>query len=393
MIYRCWITKYKSILISAVIGYVGWNGSVVAMLGLPLLVRIWYMAPSRHVAFLAILTYYLVSDRGLLRGAAVFFSDPLQKPSLLTGLMIWIAPSILLALTWATLWGRRFPVCRLIATLLFISLPPIGIVGWANPITAAGAWFPGSGWCGLIAFLFFLSLLVSAVVWWWYGMMAVLTCIAIVMNATYVAPESKGWTVVNTRFHPSKDDAGEYLRMRQLLVIVDRKVAQAEPGSVIVLPEAIGGNRETNEPFWNWLGEAARRKKVTILVGAQRTVDGSMQYVNGLYSIGLEEGIVIPSRMPVPISMWMPLSRRGAVAAWGHPGVTQVHGQIMAHLVCYEQLLIWPVLRSMIESPQVLVGVTNGWWATRTSISKIQRQVVNAWGRLFVVPVVFAINE
>lgn len=392
MNYWRWIAEYKLIPIAAMVGFVGWNGSVIAMLGLPLLVWIWRIAPHRRAAFLSLLAYYLVADRGLLRGAAVFFSDPLQKPSLLVGLAIWIVPSVLLALTWAVLWGRRFVGGRLAAILLLISLPPIGIVGWANPLTAAGAWFPGAGWWGLIAFLSLLTLLVSAVAWRRYGV-AALMCFAIVANTVYAAPENGKWMAIDTQFQPSKNDTGEYSRMRQLLAIADRGVALAAPGSVIVLPEAVGGNWEVNGPFWDRLGEAARRKEVTILVGARRSIDGSAKYVNGLYSTGFEGGIVIPGRMPVPISMWMPFSRKGAAAAWDHPGVALVHGQVVAHLVCYEQLLIWPVLRSMAEGPQVLIGVANDWWATGTTIPVIQRQAVKAWGRLFAVPVVFAANE
>lgn len=392
MNYRHWIAEYKLIPIAAVLGFVGWSGNVMAMLGLPVLVWIWRIAPSRRIAFMALLAYYLVADRGLLRGASVFFSDPLQKPSLMAGLAIWIAPSLLLALTWATLWGRRFPVVRLGAVLLLISVPPIGIFGWANPLTAAGAWFPGAGWWGLIAFLSLLLLLVSASAWRRYGV-ALAVVLAVATNMVYTAPESTKWMAINTQFQPSKNDAGEYSRMRQLLAIADRGLARAVPGSVIVLPEAVGGNWEVNGPFWEQIGEAARRKEVTILVGGRHAIDEATQDVNGLFSVGFEDGIMIPGRMPVPISMWIPFSSKGTVAAWGHPGVTRVHGQIVAHLVCYEQLLIWPVLRSMVESPQILLGVANDWWAAGTTIPAIQRQVVEAWGRLFAVPVVFAANE
>lgn len=62
------------------------------MLGLPLLVDLAHSAHNRH-CLLSLLAYYLMADRGLLRGAAVFFADPF-KPSLLAGLAIWIVPSV-----------------------------------------------------------------------------------------------------------------------------------------------------------------------------------------------------------------------------------------------------------------------------------------------------------
>ena len=386
-----WTCGAHLIATAAVLGFTGWNGSVLAMLGLPLLVWIWRIAPNRHIAFLSLLAYYLMADRGLLRGAAVFFADPF-KPSLLAGLAIWIVPSVLLALTWAILWGRRYFPGRLAATLLLISVPPIGIIGWASPLTAAGAWFPGTGWWGLYAFLSLLILLVSASPWKWPGV-GFLTCLAVVVNASYTAPSPIEWSGINTNFPAPTNEAGEYARMRQLLAVADRALMEAGVGSILVFPEAVGGNWEVNRPYWERLGEVARRKDVTLLIGGQKTISGSTQYVNGLFGVGLSNGVVIPGRMPVPISMWIPFSDKGAIATWGHPGVTQIHGQAAAHLVCYEQLLIWPMLRSMLEEPQVLIGVANDWWAAGTIIPAIQRQVVDAWGRLFALPVVFAMNE
>lgn len=392
MNYRHWFAESKLIPFAALIGFLGWNGNVSTMLGLPLVAWIWRMAPSRLMAFFSLLAYYLVANRGALRGAVVFYSDPLQKPSLVACFAIWLVPGVLLATTWAVLWGRRFMVGRLAAILLIVSIPPIGILGWANPLTAAGVWFPGFGWWGLIAFLSLLLLLVSTPAWQRYGIV-VLTCVAVSANAFYTAPAAGKWLAIDTHFQPSKNDAGEYSRMRELLYIAEHELDQATPGSVIVLPEAVGGNWEVNGPFWERLGKSARDKKVTFLVGAQRAIDGSEQYVNGLYGTGFEDGMVIPGRMPVPISMWMPFSKTGATAPWQHPGITVIHGQRAAHLICYEQLLIWPVLQSMAASPSVVIAVANDWWATDTSIPKIQRQVVAAWARLFAIPAVFAMNE
>lgn len=392
MNYRRWIAECKLISFAALIGFLGWNGSVATMFGLPLLPWIWRSAPNRVMAFLSLLAYYLVANRGALPGAVVFYSDPLQKPSLAACLAIWLVPGLLLAMTWALLWGQRLMGGRLTIILLLVSIPPIGILGWANPITAAGTWFPGFGWWGLGAFLSLLLLLVSTHRWRHYGI-AALTCLAVVANVSYSAPTTEKWLPIDTHFQPSRNDAGEYSRMRELQTMTAREIDRAKPGSVIVLPEAVGGNWEVNGPFWERLGETARDKKITILVGAQQAIAGSAQYINGLYGAGLENQMIIPGRMPVPISMWMPFSNTNAIASWQHPGVTVIHGQRAAHLICYEQLLIWPVLQSMAASPDVLVAVANDWWAAGTSIPDIQRQVVAAWARLFAIPAVFAMNE
>jgi hypothetical protein len=363
------------------------------MLSLPLIVVIWRSANRRHIAFFALLAYYLVAGRGLLPGASVFFSDPFSGPSTFAGLAVWVVPNVLLAATWAAFWGKNHHTWRLITIMLILSLPPIGIIGWANPITGAGAWFPATGWLGLLSFVTLLVLLATRKRNW-SQMIAGLIIISFLTNVFYVIPKAENWIAIDTRFEPTRNVDEEYTRMRQVLSITKYWVEKAPSDTVLVLPEAIGGNWDINAPFWQRISSVARSKKITLLIGARRQENNSAQYVNGLFSIGLDGGLVLPGRMPVPISMWLPFNNKGAAAKWLHPGVTQVHGQTVAHLVCYEQLLIWPILRSMVvERPQVLVGVANDWWARETSIPAIQRQAIESWGRLFSIPVVFAGNQ
>lgn len=101
--------------------------------------------------------------------------------------------------------------------------------------------------------------------------------------------------------------------------------------------------------------------------------------------------------MPVPVSMWQPwLSWIGeGDSARAHflanPIVTS-QGRRIAPLICYEQLLVWPVLQSMLHAPDMIVATGNGWWTAGTSIVGIQRASAEAWARLFGVPLVMAFN-
>jgi apolipoprotein N-acyltransferase len=70
-----------------------------------------------------------------------------------------------------------------------------------------------------------------------------------------------------------------------------------------------------------------------------------------------------------------------------------VGGQRAAILICYEQLLAWPVLRSALERPTMLIAVSNEAWTTGTTIPKGQHACVCAWARLFGIPVLSAINS
>ena len=72
--------------------------------------------------------------------------------------------------------------------------------------------------------------------------------------------------------------------------------------------------------------------------------------------------------------------------------VVEVGTTRIAPLICYEQLLLWPVLQSTLQSPDVIVATGNGWWTRGTSIIAIQKASVAAWAKLFGMPVVMAFN-
>jgi len=69
-----------------------------------------------------------------------------------------------------------------------------------------------------------------------------------------------------------------------------------------------------------------------------------------------------------------------------------VAGQRVTILICYEQLLIWPILQSMWSDPDLVVAIGNGWWTSGTSIAAVQRATILAWARLFGKPALFSFN-
>ncbi len=96
--------------------------------------------------------------------------------------------------------------------------------------------------------------------------------------------------------------------------------------------------------------------------------------------------------------MWQPWRARigdtgGAnVHFFANPGVL-VGGKTFAPLICYEQLLVWPVLQSILNSPDIIVATGNGWWTSGTSIVAIQQASTVAWAKLFGLPLVSAFNR
>jgi len=82
----------------------------------------------------------------------------------------------------------------------------------------------------------------------------------------------------------------------------------------------------------------------------------------------------------------------GAIAQFFANPVVSVGGQRVAPLICYEQLIIWPVLQSMLHNPDLVIAVGNDWWTKGTSITAIQRASTEAWARLFDKPLVMSFN-
>lgn len=102
--------------------------------------------------------------------------------------------------------------------------------------------------------------------------------------------------------------------------------------------------------------------------------------------------IIYRQRMPVPGAMWRPWTVGGASAGFFKDPVMEINGTRIAPLICYEQLIVWPLLQSMLPSPDMIVAITNGWWTGGTKISSIQEVNVEAWAELFDVTLVMAIN-
>jgi hypothetical protein len=85
--------------------------------------------------------------------------------------------------------------------------------------------------------------------------------------------------------------------------------------------------------------------------------------------------------------MWKPFRPAdGIPLGLGNRGMVTVAGQRAAILICYEQLLVWPILTSALERPTILVGIANDHWATGIPIGAAQIACLHAWSRLFTPP-------
>ncbi|CAI9418702.1 Apolipoprotein N-acyltransferase [Pleomorphomonas sp. T1.2MG-36] len=362
------------------------------MLALPVAVlfpALWAAAQCRMVAAAASAGYFLAASRGLPQGAAAFFGS-----SVSVGFLFWIAGSvpfvIIHGLAWTARKGWRRAGHYGVAMVL-TAVPPFGITGWAHPITAAGMLLPHWGWWGLLATALGLCLMATRLALAIALSAGVLTGIA--AESGDGSPASGEWRGIDTAAGATFGRA-DTLHQQQSLIAQVRN--EAEGGSkVIVLPEsAFGILTPTAEHL---LGEALANLNITVIAGA--AVIDTQGYDTVMVALDRAGAKVLyRQRMPVPVAMWQPwrpwLGLTGGARAtlFGAP-VVEVAGQRIAPLICYEQLLVWPVLQSAFHRPDRIVAIANGWWAKDTSIPAIQRASVEAWARLFDLPLVTAFNR
>lgn len=356
----------------------------------PFVVVLWAMSGGRWTAWLVMFGYYLGASRGLFAGGGVFFADK-GDFSLSDGLLVWIGPALILSAVWALLWGRDSILFRSFIAIILVAVPPVGIIGWGSPILAAGVWFPGMGLAGLLLMLLTIGLMAKLAqgkqdhyTWW---SVTGLVVVSLVCNSIYMSPAQDDWIGVNTDFGDGRKQTSfeGISRLQDSLLTQQSKVS--------VWPEAAGGWWDVNEAFLSAADDEMKIQKRSALIGAHRVVNGL--YVNVVESIGTESGVEWNSRMVVPLSMWRPWASQGEKWAvdWTGSGVKRFQGKKVGVLICYDQVIVWPAILTIIDNPDVLIGVSNGWWSKGTAATGAQMASMGSWARLMGLSMVTARNE
>ncbi|CAN7671022.1 conjugal transfer protein TraB [Pararhizobium sp. LjRoot255] len=375
------------IFASIAIGVVGWNGYVLLLpvaLGFPVL---WSMSRTRLVAALVSASYFLAASSGLPQGVAAFYSSDIWP-----GLLLWLGASMSFVAVHSVLWTNSpndRPFRHLLATVI-MAIPPFGITGWAHPLTAAGVLFPGWGWWGLGFMTAGIAGLVTRI---WPAVAIALTGLWLWSAAIWTDPKlPEGWQGVDLRMGASLGRDTGLQRQRDLIATV--RNAASDGARSVVLPEsALGFWTPTVERLWTGVFSDGNPM---VIAGAALVDAGG--YDNVLVVIdGKGEHVLYRERMPVPGSMWQPWrswfgASGGARADFFANPVVSIGARRAAPLICYEQLIVWPVLQSMLHDPDFIIAVGNGWWTEGTSIVAIQRAATTAWSKLFAKPLVVAFN-
>ena len=340
----------------------------------------------------------------------------------------WLACTGLLAMPWVLARsgrvGSRFPRAgaplRYLAAMLVASLPPLGALGMASPWVAATASFPGMGLWGLALALPASAVLVllgarlralatSAREWGRPGMRdlalgaaaLVLVTSGAVVPTPPTTPPAHLVTINTHDWEPAgKPALARVLRQnRRLIQGLATRIARMPAHTTFILPEDAVVHWS---PFtaWAWwpLALKAYRHHDIVALGVYMRPPGDTEKRDGLLLMGRRAGLVT-ARQPMPVTEWRPFMSSGARAHWWRFGPTSAFGPPAAVLVCYEQLLVWPVAEAFVghPAPTVLIGVSDHWWVRHGTAdateARMQAMVLRAWGRLYGVPVLLADNR
>jgi apolipoprotein N-acyltransferase len=252
---------------------------------------------------------------------------------------------------------------------------------------------------------------------------ALLLTAALVANIVYSggAMSPADWQAINT---VSEDEAtDDYWMISKTL-----ERAESSNAHVVVFPEgALPQWTESAESFFESRLSGLGARRQILLAGAVMSADSpnrmgevnfaeqlqvlqasessgevlpgvhvgpvsEVAYRNGIVALG-GASAVVQQRVPVPFGMWRPFTGTGVPLNVAGDGILEVAGQRAAVLICYEQLLVWPAVVSMLHRPTLIVGIANDHWVRHTPIPELQQMYLQSWSRLSDLPLISASNR
>ncbi len=418
----------------------GYPLGVIAAAGMPLAC----LTPgTRKAAFISTLGYYVAALWPMVPGLERYMG---QSVIPLATLMIWGLAAILLSVPWTIAWTSDRFGCLWRAPLALAAtvVPPLGIIGLASPLTAAGYLFPGTAWVGLVAVALLPGMYLSTRSLAFRPRCAVLLLVTTAgiglaigarVLAAGAAEPTPGWIAVNTHFGDVSQTFGDFYAAQ----FIQQKAAETL-ARVLIFPESVVPRwSEATEAFWHQSLDRCRTHGQILAMGAGlpaktetpknhpevlrelksydfgAAIDalGRMDTPRAIYRSAFSSDLIkshpepidntllivgaesatFYQRVPVPVGMWRPFNEITVPLRLNGPGVLEIDHQRAAVLICYEQMLTFPILASMLQHPTVIVGISNTFWVGHTTIPTYQATALQGWAKLFRLPYFLAVNS
>ncbi len=370
------------------IGAISGHGTLALMPACFLFIALFRVAPLRSHRWALSLGYYGGFTITMFPGASIFLGHEFNPFGIA---MMWLGISAALAAPWALLC--RPDPARLAWAVPFAigleTLPPLGLIGVGNPLNSAGVLFPHLAWFGL-ALVFLLSSLPA--IYPRYALSAIVLLTAITSLLAHPPKTPTDWQGVNTTLGGQGLDTPEAMRNYKTALYI-QKTALTSSASVIIFPESLLEWNTATEAFWKGSLKKLRDSHRTMLLGATIIQPGASGDYRNVAVLRGADNQIIDQRIPIPFTMWNPLASPTVPLNLFGSAMIHTDHQDAALFICYEQLLALPLAQSMLQHPTLIVGIANDYWAKGTYFPAIQRQNLRAWGQLFNLPVVTAVNQ
>ncbi len=366
---------------------------------------VWLSWQNRKQCFVFVCSFYLAMNWEEIPDALRFFEA--DHMGLTAAVLIWFGHSLFMGIPWVIGYCKnpslKQAVIRAFVMALILFVPPLGYFVWLQPITAAGVLFPGWGWSGfaltISLMLLFVALRFSKNVTFRIKMRlclvvsALLAC-SIVANLIYTKPKTpQGWAAVNTKLGSAPHDYFS-LAYREFALMNLAEQGLNQGYKVLIFPENVAVDwMPGTVTQWQALNSELQAKQATIILGAQLD-HPDQSFDNVLVTLGVDGGQILPARQPMPLGLWKPWSKQNYHAHWLGVGKFKVQGVEVAYLICYEQMISWPLLSSFMTypRPEVVISAANQWFSTYSGYVK-QHNVMLANARLFGIPTLTAVNH
>jgi Carbon-nitrogen hydrolase len=382
-------TKPALCIFAALVGIIAWSGYLYAFLILLAVPLLFTRATDPRTRLLILFCYYAGSTWEVMPGAAQFFGDSVAGMNSGEILTMWLISTAVLTAPW--LWLAIAPNAKPYLAFPFgLCLTALLPTGIANPLTVAGVLFPGLGWAGLAATI----VLFGALIKYQWRALAAASVFALICYVSHSEPPSTNgvWEGHQTLLGGSELTRQTATQLYAAVTFVQNSALQS--GSKIqVYPEGIITHwTPIADAFWQDTYSSLRENHQTILFGVEQNTRVSGQYLNKILVRG-EYTADYQQRVPIPYAMWRPWDDQGVPLNYFGLATLKIGRRRAAPVICYEQLLIAPVLISMTQHPDVIVSIANDYWTHGTRIAEIQESAITAWSRLFQIPLVAATNR
>ena len=361
------------IAISIAVGYLACQSQELYLLGVIVIV-FWSLAKTRTEAVCYVATYTVLSTWVVVPSITEYLHWNYAASA-----GVWFVGMTVVIVPWLLLYRNdlKFIEIRLFVVLAATLLPPIGLVQFASPFVGSSLLVPGLGYLSIILGIVVIGQVLRAVVMFGSQLpLSVLGVLAAVSLYTVKGKTLDGWAEVNTAVNVGGLEH-TIVGSADALNAVRNTVLRDRP-KVAVVGESTGGFSVDAGSII--LGRAS---EISVIVAGGR--------IDNQQALFVWEGnkSSIPYRQRVKPVLFGHMD-----GEWFGNKSVEIDGKKIAPLICYEGAIPWPMISAMSDRPDAFLAVGNFHWSSNYRyFERVLRSHVGAWGRVFDISTVVAVNR